>query len=144
MVCLKRDLLPTLVSSLRYGNSGPSCQQVCLVSDCSDSGGEKIFTGVAFLSLFSNYLSCLLKGIQVEADVITIILPVAARTIKHLLRLISTGEVWFHNIEDASAVGRAAEVLGMSKTGWKIEGHNDDRIIEIGEDSKIKDGGLKR
>ena len=51
---MNRDPFPATMSCLQYGNSCPSCQQVCLVSD---PDGEKVFTGVTFLSLFSKYLS---------------------------------------------------------------------------------------
>ena len=97
LVRLKRD--PLTISCLQYGNSGPSCQQVCLVSD---PDGEKVFTGVTFLSLFSKYLSSLLKDNQAQLDEVpTIIVPVPVHILKQLLSLLSTGEAVCSDFEDA-------------------------------------------
>ena len=117
---LKRDSLPAISSCLHYGNTGPSCQQVCLVSDQPDSAGEKVYTGVTFLSIFSKLLSSLLKDSQTESDVLTIILPVPVHIIKGLLHFLSTGEVLL-DIEDAFSVALAAQLLGISDVNWKIE-----------------------
>jgi len=127
---LKRDPLPATLSCLQYGNTGSSCQQVCLVSD---PHGDKIFTGVAFLSLFSKYLSSLLKNDQGQIDdVPTIILPVPVHILKLLLSLLSTGEAVCSDIEDSFSLGKAADILGISNEDWKIETNfrGDDELKE--------------
>ena len=113
LVRLKRD--PLTISCLQYGNSGPSCQQVCLVSD---PGGEKVFTGVTFLSLFSKYLSSLLKDNQTQSDVPTIIFPVSVNILKQLLNLLCTLKQFVQTLKISFLW---ADVLGISKEDWKIE-----------------------
>jgi len=115
---LSRDPFPATISCLHYGNSGPSCEQVCLISE---PDGEKVFTGVTFLSLFSKYLSSLLKENQAQSDVPTIILPVPVSILKQLLNFLCTGEAVCKDIEDVFSLGKAAEVLGISNEDWKIE-----------------------
>jgi len=115
---LKGDFFPAAMSCLQYGNSGPSCEQVCLVSE---PDGEKVFTGVTFLSLFSKYLSSLLKDNLTQSDVPIIILPVPVSILKQLLNLLCTGEAVCKDIEDALSLDKAAHVLGISNEDWKIE-----------------------
>jgi len=132
---LKRDPLPATLSCLQYGNTGSSCQQVCLVSD---PHGDKIFTGVVFLSLFSKYLSSLLKNDQAQMDEVpTIILPVPVHILKLLLGLLSTGGAVCSDVEDAFSLGKAAEILGISTNeDWKIE-------TKFKGDATLKEGQLR-
>ena len=55
---LEHDHHPCNLASLQYGSSGPSCQQVCLISE---PDGQTSFIGLTFISLFSKDLASLIN-----------------------------------------------------------------------------------
>eukprot|EP00092_Neocalanus_flemingeri_P019773 GFUD01021413.1.p1 GENE.GFUD01021413.1~~GFUD01021413.1.p1 ORF type:complete len:432 (+),score=83.40 GFUD01021413.1:55-1350(+) len=109
---------PSVVSYLHYGNTGPSCQPVCLVTE---PDGQKTYTGVSFISLFSKQLATLLKDCQFQDELPTIIVPVSVDIIQKLLKFLSIGTVMCGDIENAFSIGKAADVLGITHENWKIE-----------------------
>ena len=109
--------LPFVLPSLHYGNSGPSCQQVCFVSE---KDGQTVYTGVSFISLFSRYLASLIRDCQSYDGIITIVIPEPVDIINKLLVFLSTGTVVCDAIEDVFAVGKAANILGVKREDWKI------------------------
>eukprot|EP00092_Neocalanus_flemingeri_P017186 GFUD01018587.1.p1 GENE.GFUD01018587.1~~GFUD01018587.1.p1 ORF type:complete len:442 (-),score=62.89 GFUD01018587.1:9-1334(-) len=109
---------PSVVSYLHYGYTGPSCQQVCLVTE---PDGQKTYTSVSFISLFSKQLATLLKDCQFQDEVPTIIVPVSVDILQKLLKFLSIGTVMCGDIENAFSIGKAADVLGITHEDWKIE-----------------------
>jgi len=108
----------TTLACLQYGFSGPCIQQVCLVCEPS---GDKIYTGVTFLTLFSKYLSDMIIESQSLSDMITIILPVHSHIVNHLLNFLSKSVETFKNFEDAFEVGKTSDMLGIGNSGWQID-----------------------
>ena len=123
---ISRQNLPYFLSSLQYANSGPSCQQVCLVSELD---GRTVCTGVAFLSLFSDVFASIVNEGNTGDQIITIIVPVPINIIKKLLLILSSGEVVCDSIEETFDVALAANLLGVVSEDWKID---------IAERTKIK------
>ena len=134
------------LSCLKYGLSGVSCQQVCLVSD---PGGEKIFVGITFLRLFSKNLSTLLEDSLAESDIPTVIIPVPYNILKQLLDFLSKGQVVCTDFENAFSVGKAADVLGISNIDWNIESSDlqsdwaSTASVEADDDLKLGGTGRK-
>eukprot|EP00092_Neocalanus_flemingeri_P041990 GFUD01045739.1.p1 GENE.GFUD01045739.1~~GFUD01045739.1.p1 ORF type:complete len:313 (+),score=49.48 GFUD01045739.1:62-1000(+) len=129
---LNQTIGTSVISCLQYGIRGPSCQQVCLVTEPS---GQKIFTGIPFISLFSKYLATILKDSQFHAEVPTIIVPVRCHILQKLFEFLSKGTVVCGDIEDAFAVGKAAEILGITPEDWKIE--TSSLKLEVSEESYV-------
>jgi len=130
VLSLKHHDLPFVLPSLHYGNSGPSCQQVCFVSE---QDGQTVCTGVSFISLFSKHLASLIRDCQYFDEIITIIIPEPVDIIKKLLAFLSAGTVACDAIEDVLAVGKAADILGVNSEDWKID-TNVESKVKIEED----------
>jgi len=115
---ISRQNLPYFLSSLQYANSGPSCQQVCLVSELD---GQTVCTGVAFLSLFSDVFASIVNEGNTGDQINTIIVPIPINIIKKLLLILSSGEVVCDSIEETFDVALAANLLGVVSEDWKID-----------------------
>ena len=108
-----------ILESLQYGMSGPSCQQLSFVCEPS---GSRVVVSVSFISLFSRRIADIITQSQLTAsEDSTIILPVMGCVLKHLFEFISTGVAIFDFAEDAIAVQKAADMLGIDNANWVIE-----------------------
>ena len=59
---LEHEHHPCNLASLKYGSCGPSCQQVCLISE---PDGQTSFIGLTFISFFSKDLSSLINDFTI-------------------------------------------------------------------------------
>jgi len=103
----------------------------------SDPGGEKIYLGVTFLSLFSKLVSSLIEDNKAHTDIPTVIVPVPFKVLKQLLCFLSIGEVVCSDEENAISVHNAADLLGISKKDWTF-GSGGDLENVITEDWKVE------
>ena len=113
---LEHDHHPCNLASLQYGSSGPSCQQVCLISE---PDGQTSFIGLTFISLFSKDLASLINDCMTD-DVPTVTVPIKSQTIEMLLKFLSTGETVSDDFENLFSLGKAASMLGIVDDNWTI------------------------
>jgi len=125
---LKGSHNPSLLSCLKYGKAGPSCQQVRLISE---QDGQSCCIGLAFISIFSKNLATIISESQSVSPTVTV--PVDAHVLDMLLAFLSLGELYCKNLEEVHSVGKAALILGIGDENWTIS-DGESNAVELVKD----------
>jgi len=134
--------MASLISEcLQYGLSGPSCQQVSFICETS---GSRVDVGISFISLFSKRIAYLITESQsIPSDVCSIILPAQSCVLKQLFEFIATGVTIFDCADDAFAVGKVADMLGIDNVNWAVECSLKQESGEMSERDPLDDVDMK-
>ena len=107
----------SVLSALQYGFSSDNCDKLCLVSE----SGDKIFTNLSFISLFSKLICSISRESNQEDLPQLICVPLKVTTIENLMVLLSEGKLISENIESLKDVLQAAKIFDIEAQDWLID-----------------------
>jgi len=119
---------------LHEGAFSITVQQVRFISIAS---GQSLKMGLAFLAMFSNFLEEMLLDVTEGPHVISI--PFSIKTMRNLLKVLTTGKIDFISKVELMLLGSAADLLGIEMNHWFVfdlstaveENHDPDVLLKM-------------